>query len=101
MLISVRIPKTAGYSLQKSLSEVFGKRLYLEYSMRPLSSSTIDRAARLKRRINVTCLGGNIVRRYDAIYCHIVAHTFNSLPCPKQYSVFLRNPVDRVFTHYL
>jgi len=42
-----------------------------------------------------------IVSRFDAIHGHFVADTFNFLPVPKQLCVFLRDPADRLISHYL
>jgi len=100
MLISVHIPKTAGTSLKEALIDVFGKRLLLEYSTQPLSSSVVDRAVQLKCRLRVNCGGQRIVKRYDAIHGHFAAGTFVNLPCAKQFSVFLRDPVHRVISQY-
>jgi hypothetical protein len=101
MLISVHMPKTAGTSFLNSLQKVFGERLLQHYSTPPDSTYMSDRAALLKYKFGVIWKGRKIVRRYDAIHGHFVPETFSFLPGPKQFCVFLREPVDRTISHYL
>ena len=100
MLISIHVPKTAGSSFRSSLQEAFGDRMLLHYSTQPISSYMRDKAARLRCKFNVSCRSGAF-RRYEAIHGHFVADTFNSLPFPKRFCIFLRRPVERVISHYL
>ncbi|MGC9964585.1 MAG: hypothetical protein ABSE08_04200 [Syntrophobacteraceae bacterium] len=100
MLISVHIPKTAGTSFGYSLKEVLGDSLLLHYKTKPLSSDIRYKATLLECKFNCLCRGRGIERRYKAIHGHFVADTFNFLPSPKQYCVFLRRPVERLISHY-
>lgn len=101
MLISVHVPKTAGTSLRKSLEIAFGKRMLLSYNTHPISDLMADRLARVSCKLNSIINGWKIVKCYDAIHGHFKAHTFDSLPGKKRYSIILRNPVDRVISHYI
>ena len=49
-IISVHIPKTAGSSFLAGLQSVFGERLLLDYSDRPLDGTPSARWRRLRTR---------------------------------------------------
>ncbi|MEN6441645.1 MAG: hypothetical protein ABFD97_24050 [Syntrophobacter sp.] len=101
MLISVHMPKTAGNSFLSGLTQRFGERLLQVYFLRPISSSAEDRINRAKYRCKLFFTGRDITKRYDAIHGHFTADTFNRIPGPKQYCMFLREPADRTISHYL
>jgi hypothetical protein len=101
MLISVHVPKTAGTSLLSSLRNAYGERLLTHYSTFPTSKYRRHKAALLKWKFGCRLKAKTIVSRYSVIHGHFVADTFNFLSCPKRYCVFLREPVDRLISHYL
>ena len=50
-IVSVHIPKTAGWSFRTGLLSAFGERLLLDYSDRPLDGTPSARWRRLRARI--------------------------------------------------
>lgn len=101
MLISIHVPKTAGTSFRNSLAREFGDRLLWAYGTRPLSSFFADRVTRLKYKFKVLKDKEKLARDYDAIHGHFVGHLYDRLPVPKQYCLFLRDPLSRVVSHYV
>lgn len=102
MLISVHIPKTAGMSFGSSLRDVYGDRLFWAYETQPrLYSNLSIQLSWLKCKVSHMVRTRRIIRKYDAIHGHFFADAFEHLPVPKQYCVFMRDPVERVISHYL
>lgn len=101
MLISVHVPKTAGTSFRNSLVKTFGERLLLDYSTQPSSRYLTHRASYLKHKYGFLWKGRKIVSRYEVIHGHFPADMFDFLPGPKQFCMFMRQPVDRLVSHYL
>jgi len=101
MIISVHVPKTAGSSFRNGLVQRFGERLFQVYFLRPISSHIEHRLTRVKYKWKLFFKGRDIARRYDVIHGHFTADTFNGIPGPKQYCMFLREPVNRTISHHL
>jgi hypothetical protein len=100
LIISVHIPKTAGTSLGRGLRDCFGNRLLEDYGDRPLSNTPEDEARREAARAQVRENGADLLKRYDAVHGHFIADKYESLPGDVKFCVILRDPVDRVASHY-
>lgn len=100
MIISVHIPKTAGTSLGAGLRERFGERLLEDYTDRPLSDTPEDVARRAAARVEVRENGADLIERYDAVHGHFIADKYECLSDTTRFCVILRDPVDRVVSHY-
>lgn len=100
MIISVHIPKTAGTSLGRGLRACYAGRLLEDYQDRPLSDTPEDEARRAVNRAWVRDNGGDLLKRYDAVHGHFIADKYESLPGEVKFCVILRDPVDRVASHY-
>jgi hypothetical protein len=96
MLIVTHIPKTAGTTLRNHLLEWFGERLYQEYQLLPSARLPLWRRAlvamgslRAKVPSGTVCIiGHNKATKYPSVF-------------PKaRHAVWLREPVDRVLSHY-
>jgi len=96
MLISVHIPKTAGTAFSSLLRQHFGERLYLDYADRPLAPHFAWRrlASRWKR---VTSFDASA---HDCIHGHFIADKYDFLGSAARHVAWLRDPVERVASHY-
>jgi len=100
MLISVHIPKTAGTSFRVALEKAFGHRLFLDYG-KPVRFLYLWKFIKFKNEFAVYRRAKRLVQRYSIIHGHFVASKYDPLPEPKQFCTILRQPVDRVISHYL
>ncbi len=97
MLISVHIPKSAGTSFQEILQSQFGPRLQLDYADRPLAPNY--RWRMLRRRWQSE--GRDVqASAYDCIHGHFVADKYDFLGASARHATWLRDPVQRVASHY-
>ena len=101
MLISVHLPQTAGSSFHASLETYFGDGLVLDYADRPINQSPLTRkAASLKasfqlayryRDTGVVCIHGHFLP---------LKYRWISTPAGQKYVVWLRDPIERLASHY-
>ena len=98
-IISVHIPKTAGSSFLAGLQSVFGARLLLDYSDRPLDGTPSARWRRLRTRL-AFYRGGveRFVATYDAVHGHFMASKYSSLGERGALCAFFRDPANRVIS---
>lgn len=100
MIISVHLPKTAGTSFLASLEEHFGAALLKDYADLPINTppESRHRMALEKGRENA----GRSFAGIECIHGHFLPVKY--LPASKMHETkfvaWLRNPVDRVFSHY-
>jgi hypothetical protein len=96
MLISVHIPKTAGTAFRSLLQQHFGERLYFDYTDRPLAPHFAWRrlASRWKRGVTTD------VSAYECIHGHFIADKYDFLGSAARHVAWLRDPVQRVASHY-
>jgi hypothetical protein len=97
MLISVHIPKTAGTAFKNLLQSHFGPRLHLDYGDLPLAADYRWRmfGQRWGRGGNNTS-----VATFDCIHGHFIADKYDFLGASARYVTWLRDPVQRVASHY-
>lgn len=102
MLISVHLPKTAGSSFLVAIDEHFGGRLLRDYGDRPINKST------LRRNLHavIGCLRNAFPRtdlqQYECIHGHFmpIKYYFLRTPLEKRYVVWMRDPIERLASHY-
>ncbi len=103
MLISVHFPKTAGTSLLAALESHFGDRLLQDYADRPINSG----AARRNVHALQSCLRNALPRadleEVECLHGHFMPLKYALLRAPsrKSYIAWMRDPVERVASHYL
>jgi len=98
MLVSVHIPKTAGTAFRTILSAHFGERLFLDYAERPLAPGF--RWRRLKQRLKAEHVAAGFESAYDCVHGHFVADKYDTADRPVRCVAWLRDPVERVISHY-
>ena len=92
MLAFAHIPKTAGSSFRKALTEVYGKRLVLDYEVmkrRELSPLRMKLDA-VMRRLRAP--------RAQVIYGHFPLGKYRGLA--GRFGAFFREPIDRTMSNY-
>lgn len=101
-IVSVHIPKTAGWSFRTGLLSAFGERLLLDYSDRPLDGALSARWRRLRKRLalSMTGVGGveRFVASYDAIHGHFIASKYSALGERGALCAFFRDPAERAIS---
>ncbi len=100
MLISLHLPKTAGVSFRKSLEEHYGESLIEDYGDSPINTSVYERN---RRAIEQSLI--NSERAFDSIECihgHFLPlkYLLFSVKHPTMFVTWMRNPVERVLSHY-
>ena len=102
LLISVHLPKTAGASLRHALVEHFGDRLLQDYEDRPLNAGTVSRNTRALSQCLKNCRGRSDLQEFACIHGHFMPLKYRLLPTPKkkQYVTWMRDPVERLASHY-
>lgn len=95
-IIVPHVPKTAGTSLRTYLAKVFGERLVLEYAFIPLPDPTPSRRLLCRLGSSRAALPRNI----GALVGHFPADKYERALPSARYAVWLRDPVDRVVSHF-
>lgn len=97
LLISTHIPKTAGTSFRRILETLYSQEnIWLDYDSYPLAPGYWRRYLR-------RYLSGyyrQIPEHIQCIHGHAPAHSYRSLRREKQYITWVRDPVERVASHY-
>ncbi|MEO5625137.1 MAG: hypothetical protein ABIQ70_03895 [Dokdonella sp.] len=93
----MHIPKTAGTSFKDILQSQFGPRLYLDYADRPLAPNYRWRMLRRHWQRDDRDMGASAC---DCIHGHFVADKYDFLGASARHVTWLRDPVQRVASHY-
>lgn len=96
MLIVTHIPKTAGTTLRIHLSEVFGSRLFQEYNLLTQPRLSLWRRA----MVSIGSVRAGVPPGVSCIIGHNRATKYLSAFPRARHAVWLRDPVDRVLSHY-
>ena len=96
MLISLHIPKSGGVSFAELLKQIYGDRLYLDYNDRPLAPGYVWREFSRTIRLHTP----QVPSAAECIHGHFTAAKYRSLFPNATYAVWLRDPVERLASHY-
>jgi hypothetical protein len=102
VLISVHIPKTAGTSFLTAIESYYGERLLRDYSDMPINRGGVDRNLHAVR----LCLSNTLFSPLDnntaCIHGHFLPMKYRYLrtKSQKRFIVWMRDPVERIFSHY-
>lgn len=106
MLISIHIPKTAGFAFREHLDSIFKNEIFHYYDMEyeftePRKPILLTQLYRKWKLIKLNLKGfGHITPMHKCIHGHFRASTFlMSFPDAKLVT-WLRDPVERVASHY-
>lgn len=82
------------------MDKEFGDRL-MRFYRQPKPTPFARSIDKISNRLRLIRDRRAIARNYDVIHGHFFAHIMNCIPGPKQYCIFLRDPVARTTSHYL
>jgi hypothetical protein len=106
MIISVHIPKTAGMAFRETLNNIFGKDIFYDYGTQfsftePYSNSAREIFHLTKKKSKIFFRGHSGLRLSDkCIHGHFVSDKYDKLFPGSKKIVWLRDPVQRVASHY-
>jgi hypothetical protein len=102
VLISVHLPKTAGISFGSALDRHFDGNLLRDYADRPLNVGTFQRNCITLNRSVKNITAGQKLAHLGCIHGHFMPLKYRFLPVAqeKQFVVWLRDPVERIASHY-
>jgi hypothetical protein len=100
ILISLHMPKTAGSSFARSLDSAFGSSLLMDYQDFPINTPFLKRNMRAVRDCLVN--SGRRFKRINCIHGHFLPLKYLSLSIRPgvRYITWLRDPVERLASHY-
>lgn len=103
MLISVHLPKTAGSSFLSAIEQHYGDRLVQDYGDRPINKSTFRRNFDAVQGCLLNMGSRPRFRHIDCIHGHFMPFKYLLLKASKkkQFVVWMRDPVERLASHYL
>jgi len=98
MIISVHLPKTVGTSFIKTLKTLCDGEIVKDYSDKPLNRKEVERkiVTSIKRIKNSWMNLDDI----GCIHGHFMPHKYLSLNQPTLFITWLRDPVERLASHY-
>lgn len=99
MIISVHIPKTAGTSFARTLWDIYGNKLFLDYNDAHIVSTGKFLLARLKDLTNNTpkkIITANI----KCIHGHFLPIKYSPYFPKAKYIIWFRDPVKRIISYY-
>ena len=102
MLISVHLPKTAGSSFVAALEGCFGEHLKRDYKDVPMNRSTAMRNfAALRGAMHLSGRDG-VAEDIQCVHGHYMPIKYRLMrsATPKQYVTWMRDPVERLASHY-
>lgn len=91
-LVSVHVPKSAGFSFQKQLTHLFGKRAVWDYNH-------TDRPGYKPEKITPYLLAQLRTRKITVIHGHFFLSKYRHIP-GLQRAMWFREPVQRLLSHY-
>jgi hypothetical protein len=100
MIISVHLPKTAGISFLKSLELHFSNRLLKDYADMPINTPVFSRnQAALRASLR---LAEELGDQWACVHGHFMPlkYLLFSVQQPSYFVTWMRNPVDRIVSHY-
>ncbi len=105
VLISVHLPKTAGVSFANTLEDVFANRLLRDYADLPLHSGNWQRNTSALKQCLKNARAGAFADPFASVSCihgHFMPlkYRFLSGGSDNRFVVWLRDPVERVASHY-
>lgn len=102
MLISLHLPKTAGTSFLALLEAYFGASLLRDYADRPINRGAFERRLRALGRAVRQAVPERRLRGIQCIHGHFLPLKYAPLArrCGGRYVVWLRDPVERLASHY-
>ncbi len=103
MLISVHLPKTAGSSFLSAIEMHYGDHLVQDYGDRPINRTTLQRNWHAIERCVLNMGGQSRFRHTQCVHGHFMPlkYRFLKTSSPKQFVVWMRDPVERLASHYL
>jgi hypothetical protein len=103
MLISVHLPKTAGSSFLSAIERHYGGHLVQDYGDRPINRTTLQRNWHAIERCVFNMGGQSRLRHMQCVHGHFMPlkYRFLKTSSPKQFVVWMRDPVERLASHYL
>ncbi len=103
MLISVHLPKTAGSSFLTAIEQHYGARLIQDYGDRPINKPTFRRNYDAVQGCLLNMGSRSRFRHIDCIHGHFMPLKYLLLKAgtKKQFVVWMRDPVERLASHYL
>jgi hypothetical protein len=103
MLISVHLPKTAGSSFLSAIEQHYGDHLVQDYGDRPINRTTLGRNCHAIERCVLNSGSKSRFRHTQCIHGHFMPLKYRLLKTssPKQFVVWMRDPVERLASHYL
>ena len=103
MLISVHLPKTAGSSFRSAIEQHYGDRLVQDYGDRPINKTTFRRNFDAVQGCLLNMGSRARFRHIDCIHGHFMPLKYLLLKAPikKKFVVWMRDPVERLASHYL
>ncbi len=103
MLISVHLPKTAGSSFLSAIERHYHGRLVQDYGDRPVNKRTFARNAQAVHGCLMNMGTQSRLKNIDCIHVHYMPLKYRFLRTsqPKCYVVWMRDPVERLASHYL
>jgi hypothetical protein len=100
MIISVHVPKTAGISFLKDLTEAFGPRLWDDYGDWPESFTPESRAHDERRRAEMLARAEELRERCDIIHGHFTARKYAGVFANTALVTFVRDPYQHAISTY-
>jgi hypothetical protein len=103
MLISVHLPKTAGSSFLTAIERHYGDHLVQDYGDMPVNHTTLQRNWHAIERCVLNIGGQSRLRHTQCIHGHFMPLKYRLLKTssPKQFVAWMRDPVERLASHYL
>ncbi|MFT5709800.1 MAG: hypothetical protein ACI8QT_000487 [Halioglobus sp.] len=103
MLISVHLPKTAGSSFLSAIEKHYGEYLVQDYGDRPVNRASLGRNWHAIERCVLNSGSKSRFRHTQCIHGHFMPLKYRLLKTssPKQFVVWMRDPVERLASHYL
>lgn len=102
MLISLHLPKTAGTSFLVALKSYFGQSLMEDYGDHPLHKGTSRRNFHAVHACLRNAFPPSYLKTPECIHGHFLPlkYILLNLPARKRYVVWMRDPVERLASHY-